>query len=395
MRIQLMMLLLLGFIAASTVLGAPPRPPATAKPQQLSPSGTVYTANGIHSWVQVVEAAGALQALQNPAARYVEFVPTDVAVTSFLTNMGLDLAALKARPRLAKELVAMHLVLAIPPKAQQQLAQGVFATVATIAAGQHSVLGVQKTAAGVVLTDGQGNKVNVLKVVGLQSNKTSVIVDRVLFSGNYYTSIASMCNHRQGAVSTMCSLLLEEGLLLSLSTQTFANTIFWPGNQAFTRAGIDPSNKQQLAREQLRDLLKYHVVKGVRTIPDGFQSGKSYDTLLPGQQLKIIYTTAGNGSREATVVPASGKGVPVVVQNVFIAQAVAHGISYLLQPAPVGSQTVAAESSSKSSSSTAASGRRLLAWSDIEKVIVPMNKAETDIRSTVRNQFKQQEERWS
>jgi hypothetical protein len=77
----------------------------------------------------------------------------------------------------------MHLVLALPPDAQQQLANGGLAEVPTEAQGLHSRLKVKVTAGGVLVTDGQGDSAHVLKVLELQENKTVVILDRVLFSG--------------------------------------------------------------------------------------------------------------------------------------------------------------------------------------------------------------------
>jgi hypothetical protein len=77
----------------------------------------------------------------------------------------------------------MHLVLALPPDAQQKLAQGGFADVPTEAQGLYSRLNVKVTAGGVLVTDGQGDSAHVLKVLQLQDNKTVVILDRVLFSG--------------------------------------------------------------------------------------------------------------------------------------------------------------------------------------------------------------------
>jgi hypothetical protein len=86
----------------------------------------------------------------------------------------------------------MHLVLALPADAQQQLAQGRFAEVPTESSGMYSRLKANVTAGGVVITDGQGDNAHVLTVVKLQENKTVVILDRVLMSGAGSASAAML-----------------------------------------------------------------------------------------------------------------------------------------------------------------------------------------------------------
>jgi hypothetical protein len=239
-----------------------------------------------------------------------------------MATMGFEqgISDIQQRPGLARELLAMHLVLALTPDAQQQLAKGRFAEVPTEAQGLYSKLKVKVTAGGVMVTDGQGDSAHVLKVIKLQENKTVVILDKVLFSGEalkmrlycsmqklchmcvatasratgartpvqlvpaswhccciphehfnataslpkgaystiprrfganlsahvdftvlmpqsvsgrYYTSFARLCNHRP-LISDMCSALFKAGVLHSLATNDFANTVFVPGGWAGT-----------------------------------------------------------------------------------------------------------------------------------------------------------------
>jgi hypothetical protein len=87
----------------------------------------------------------------------------------------------------------MHLVLALPPDAQQNLAKGNFAEVPTEAQGLHSRLNVKVTNGGVLVADGQGDSAHVLKMLKLQDNKTVVILDRVLFSGEREAAKSAEC----------------------------------------------------------------------------------------------------------------------------------------------------------------------------------------------------------
>jgi hypothetical protein len=137
--------------------------------------------------------------------------------------MGLNMPDLAARPRLAKDLVAAHLVLAVPPNLHKLVAEGQFEVVPTTANWTDAVLKISPQAGrllcavvvdcrhihyncchnnlfttvanhvvnlaaaavsgGVVITDGQGNKANVLKLIQLQPNQSAIVIDNVLMSG--------------------------------------------------------------------------------------------------------------------------------------------------------------------------------------------------------------------
>jgi hypothetical protein len=97
----------------------------------------------------------------------------------------------------------------------------------------------------------------------------------------------------------MCAALTKSGVLQDPSSPTFADTIFIPGPKAFQKAGIQlssssssssgSSSTSSLSQQQLSELVKYHVVPGLHAFPEGFQSGASYATMLPGAGLKIEY----------------------------------------------------------------------------------------------------------
>lgn len=120
--------------------------------------------------------------------------PTDAAVEAFLKGMGLTMQDLTARPQLAKHLVAEHLVLALPPDAQQKLVEGKLLSVpsaaATTVGGNLTTLrAVMRSSAGssgqqrLYITDGQGQTAAAVKVLRQDSNKVVILIDRVLSSG--------------------------------------------------------------------------------------------------------------------------------------------------------------------------------------------------------------------
>jgi hypothetical protein len=128
--------------------------------------------------------------------------------------MGLNITSLAARPQLAKHLIAQHLVLAIPPEAQQELLDGQSAAVPTAAASSgsssnHSILVVSfvnntqqqgqqqqqldQLAGRVKVTDSQGQVATATKLVRLDANKLALVVDKVLQSGKCWS--VDVCRH--------------------------------------------------------------------------------------------------------------------------------------------------------------------------------------------------------
>jgi hypothetical protein len=124
--------------------------------------------------------------------------------------------------------------------------------------------------------------------------------------------------------------------------------------------------------------------------------------LLRALQLKAIAIAARCGNR--TLVYLSDL-------HVLLLQAIAHGITAVLQPPATAARTPpsllsaapavpTAPQAASSSSSVAAvtrstSGRHLAAYPDMSRVFMPMNKAETDIRAKVHRMTKEQEEKWA
>lgn len=103
--------------------------------------------------------------------------------------MGLDMSGLAARPQLAKQLVAHHLVLALPSDVRQQLVQGKLTAVQTSAGGDYAVLRVavvknnMQQQQQLQVTDAQGQTATSVKIIKPDGNKVAVIIDKVLQSG--------------------------------------------------------------------------------------------------------------------------------------------------------------------------------------------------------------------
>lgn len=107
-----------------------------------------------------------------------------------------------------------------------------------------------------------------------------------MYSGRYYSNFASLCQQRGKAAAPMCEALVKSRVVPNLGSNSFANTLFFSGAAAFTRAQVQPSSVEPAA---LARLVKNSIVPGLHAFPDGFVSGNSYPTLLEGARLKIVY----------------------------------------------------------------------------------------------------------
>jgi hypothetical protein len=120
----------------------------------------------------------------------------------------------------------------------------------------------------------------------------------VHYTGSYYPNFATLCKLRAAQAGPMCTALTQSGVLKDPQQPTFANTVFVPGPKAFQAAGIQlsgtgsssSSSSSSLSKQQLTELVQYHVVPGLHAFPDGFKDGGSYSTVLPGASLGIAFS---------------------------------------------------------------------------------------------------------
>lgn len=144
-----------------------------------------------------------------------------------------------------------------------------------------------------------------------------------------------------GNLTTLVAALDEADLVETLDDQSAEYTVFAPTNQAFqglmTVLGV--TQEELLAREDLADILLYHVVEGTSASGD-LESGQVIETLHP-DGLSVVVTIDDNDNimiNGATVTTAdieTGNGVVHIINQVLLPQTVAEYEAVLLA-APVG-----------------------------------------------------------
>merc|ERR1711957_327281 len=135
--------------------------------------------------------------------------------------------------------------------------------------------------------------------------------------------------------STLKAAVTEAGLVDTLKNPDAEFTVFAPTNAAFSEAldALELTTEELLARDDLADILKYHVIDG-KTLSDDLPEGETIvSTILgPDKELKIV--KEGN---DITVNGASVTWADIISEN-----GVVHVIDQVLLP-PANEETKTVE----------------------------------------------------
>jgi uncharacterized surface protein with fasciclin (FAS1) repeats len=291
---------------------------------------------------KIVAAAGVDDELSNPKARVTLLAPTDEAILAFLKEMGLTADDVLKNPNLARDIVGYHTILAVTAGPKELFAKGNEVEVPT--ADPYSKVVFIKKGDSVMVQDEQGNQAKVSKASLGKGAHTVHMIDRVLYSGNYFRDLASLIKMYPKMFSTVAAAATKAGLADRLTKQSFADTVFLPTNNAFERAKVKVADTPKAT---LEEVLSYHVVPTARRIPDGFESGTKVPTLLKGQDLTVTYKEEGKKYGLTLQRAFVNDNAMVVRPNIVISKGVAHVINSVLTPKAAAAPAVAAEAGKK------------------------------------------------
>lgn len=302
------------------------------------------TKNGFTLAAALFDIAGLTASLNKPAAVYTVLVPTDAAVTAFLKEMGLSVEDLKKRPLLAKQLAGQHLILKANVGPAELFANGPARIVATAAGEPNDLLFTKAADGGVKVADIQGNTATVSKTFAIDGKKSGHGIDKVLMPDTVFVNFADLCAFRPLTLKTFCHALAYADLNSTVNAAGFANTVFVPNNEAFTKAKVNLDGGEAPTVAKTAEILKYHVLPGYQTLghglPTSIKNGAKDKTLLDGQTITVDYqrvTPAADSTRKlpyakAVIKTTSGQNVNVLRANVHVGPAVAHGVGAVLLP---------------------------------------------------------------
>jgi uncharacterized surface protein with fasciclin (FAS1) repeats len=282
-------------------------------------------------FAKIVECAGATKAFDGTKGKVTVLAPTDAAIVSFLSSMGLSAGDVLGQEELCDTLLRYHV---LPYELKSGMIVKKDSKAQTLE--PNSYLLFNKDSSGVTVKDMQGNVAKVSKGDIPAGEATLHSVDRVLMSGSVFTSIASALKYHSKKHTELVKALTTAGLMSAVTDPKapFTGTILAPTDAAFKKLTITPS------KAQLKDILLYHVLKDVVVLPTDHKSGTKYATLLPGHtvQIKLSQGTIKNqfGQTEtvtfADVVPEAGKPARMRKSNIFAGKGVIHGIDTVLIP---------------------------------------------------------------
>lgn len=161
--------------------------------------------------------------LADLGANYTVFAPSDAAFGAFLTELGIDAAALLALPDL-KEVLLYHVV-----DGELPAATVISSAPGTVTTLQGNELDYAVVDGGVQLTDATGRTVNVVETDIDAFNGVIHLIDSVLLPFGTITDIAVATE----ATSTLEAAVLEAGLDGALADLAAGYTVFAPTDEAF------------------------------------------------------------------------------------------------------------------------------------------------------------------
>ena len=272
---------------------------------------TAVAAGSFTTLAAALTKAGLVDALKG-AGPFTVFAPTDAAFEEALKALGITAEQLLARDDLA-DILKYHVVggakvMSTDLKAGEQKVgslEGSELTV-TVAGGKVMVNDASVTAADV---DASNGVIHVIDKVLLPASGPGDIVDTAVAAGSF---------------TTLAAALTKAGLVDALKGAG-PFTVFAPTDAAFEEAlkALGITAEQLLARDDLADILKYHVVGGAKVMSTDLKAGEQKVGSLEGSELTV--TVAGgkvmvNDASVRTADVAASNGVIHVIDKVLLPQ---------------------------------------------------------------------------
>lgn len=253
------------------------------------------------------------------------------AIQTFLKDVGVDLKFLDQHEALADDVLAYHLI--IGKGANEILDKGYKNIRAKTASG--FTVNITQTKVGWTVKDHQGNTAKVVKAGIKKGNHTIHVIDRVLMSGTYWTSLDKFVARDPAVSSAFRAALAKAGAVSTLGATNSPKTLLVPADAAFKAAGPAVANADA---KQVATVLSYHVIPGkLLDIPVDFKEGQPQKT-QSGRTVSMKYiteaskTASGRPRTTAVVTLSDGSSAKVLAPNVFIGKTEAHIIDAVLLP---------------------------------------------------------------
>ncbi len=273
--------------------------------------------------LQALQTANLVDAVADPEAELTVFAPTDEAFTALLETLGVSAEDLLAREDLA-DILLYHVV------------EGRVVAQDILSALDESQALYPETLSGArmeVTLDGENVMVDDATVITpdvTAANGVIHVIDTVLLPPPALgETVNAAAQSDTPAFTTLLAALNQAGLVDALNDPEAELTVFAPTDEAFTvlLTELDIPAEELLAREDLADILLYHVVEGE------FFSGDVVDALAENEALEL---TTLNGV--TITITATDDGVfindvtPITDADLVAGNGVIHTIDGVLLP---------------------------------------------------------------
>ena len=277
--------------------------------------------------VEAVIEAGLAGALSAPGALTV-FAPTNAAFAAALTELGLTKAALFANKPLLTKVLQYHVLGAKVLKAGIPFGKAIV----PIVPGGADFFKIEVNGAAVEITDGRNRspKSKITDTDILATNGVVHLIDKVILPAD--KDIVATALAANPEFSTLVAALQQANLVTALQGAG-PFTVFAPTNLAFDNlrqelagAGNPPITVAALlANAKLADILKYHVLSGVRVLKAEIPVSAAVPTLAGATETISI-------NAAFVITDKKGRTSNITATDIFNTNGVIHVIDKVILP---------------------------------------------------------------
>jgi len=306
--------------------------------QAAPPSITdVLEKNGYTLFTAFLKAVGAYDKAKMQR-KITVLAPTDEAIKTFLSKMGMTTQDALARPGMLDAILSYHIIPYVKGTSSRlEVGKPVIAGTGN---PKETVEFIKGKDGSVIVTDLQDNEAKVVKAdmdagLGIVHG-----IDKVLMNDRVYFTLAdALAGNKQW--DTLTGAAKSSGFVSALKDPKTSITLFAPNNGAFKAV----PNLGSLPKETVVGVLKYHAVPGYKEIKD-LKSGESLGTLDGNKKVTVTVNTKNETKgiviRSVFIAPESGskgRAVSIGRPNIWAGKSIIHGVNGVLLPAAGASAT--------------------------------------------------------
>lgn len=313
---RLLLSLIIGSTSAITLTACNDTDDHVESDQQATPDaasqnivGLAQSRPDLSVLVEAVSAAGLVDTLSASDKKFTIFAPTNDAFTTLLSDLNLSKDQLIANKDLLTQVLTYHALATEVKKADIP-----FGKFITSVEGNGFVIDDQA-----MIKDAQGNTAKITETDLMATNGVVHVIDKVILPPNKDIVDIAASND---SFSILVAAVTKAGLGDTLKNDG-PFTVFAPTDAAFAAAltELNISKEDLLARADLADILKYHVV-----------GAKAYSSALPLTGQATVQGEKIDVSADAKITDANGRVANIIATDIQATNGVIHVVDKVILP---------------------------------------------------------------